>query len=541
MRYVLPVVARFQVACLLIVIASSPSFAQSLPQRIDQAVRAKTANYDQQAAPLANDAEFLRRVTLDLTGVIPTATEARAFLADKDADKRTKLVDRLLASDGYARHMQTVFDALLMDRRPEKNVKRAEWNDFLRSSFAANKPYDEFVREILTSDGGDPKKRAAARFYLDRDGEPHVLTKDISRLFLGTNLQCAQCHDHPSIDDYKQDHYYGIFAFLNRSYVIADKATKLAVYAEKAEGDTTFQSVFIAKVTNTTGPKLPGKTAIAEPKFDKGQEYAAPVPKGERGIPKFSRRAQLAPLLTQDERFARAAANRFWSLLFGRGIVHPVEYDHPNNPPSHPELLDQLTNEFRVGKHDVKAFIRSLVLSQTYQRSSEMKSGQTVEPSTFAVAPLRPLSPEALAWSMLQATGMLDAERKAKTTEPVLFAKHAATIAPFVNLFASLPGEPAIGQDFEATLDQTLFLNNGALVRSWIAPRAGNLADRLAQLKEAGPLAEELYVSVLTRLPSAEERQEVEGYLARRTTDRPAAVQELIWALVTSVEFRFNH
>jgi len=144
--------------------------------------------------------------------------------------------------------MATVFDGLLMDRRPDKHVKRPEWIEFLRGAFAANKPYDQLVREILAADGADPKTRAAAKFYLDRDGEPHTLTKDISRLFLGMNLQCAQCHDHPLVDAFKQDHYFGLFAFLNRSYVFTDKATKQTVFAEKGEGDVTFSSVFVAKV-----------------------------------------------------------------------------------------------------------------------------------------------------------------------------------------------------------------------------------------------------------------------------------------------------
>src|SRR5205807_10065991 len=115
------------------------------------------------------------------------------------------------------------------------------WREFLQSYFAANKPYDHLVREILSSDGSDPKTRAAARFFLDRDGEPNILTKDVSRLFLGMNLHCAQCHDHPLVDAYKQDHYYGVQAFLNRSYVFTDKAAKMSVYAEIAEGDVTFQ------------------------------------------------------------------------------------------------------------------------------------------------------------------------------------------------------------------------------------------------------------------------------------------------------------
>lgn len=513
-----------------------------LPQRIDQHIQKGLKD----AAPRADDAEFLRRVYLNLTGVIPSTQEARAFLADTTPDKRVQLVDKLLASDGYARHMTNLFDMLLMDRRPDKHVKRAEWRDFLHSSFAANKPYDQLVRDILAADGSDPKKRAAAKFYLDRDGEINVLTKDISRLFLGMNLQCAQCHDHPLVDAYKQDHYYGVMAFLSRSYVFTEKAPKLAVFAEKADGDVTFQSVFVAKVTKSTGPRLPDGPLLKEPKFDKGQEYVAPVGKGERGVPKFSRRAQLAEQITSkgNPRFARAAVNRLWFFMMGRGIIDPVEYDHPANPPSHPELLQMLSDEFTASKYDVKALVRAIVLSEAYQRSSEMPRDKEIDPRTFAVAPLKALTPEQFAWSLMQATGLIAAEKKAqgaKPNEAAVYAKLSAQVTPFVALFGTQPGDAAFSQDFEATLDQTLFLANGGTLRDWLAVRPGNLMDRLTGLKDAGTIVDELYLSVLTRSPTGVERKEVADYLARRADQRPAALQDLAWALLTSAEFRFNH
>src|SRR5262249_30217205 len=151
-------------------------------------------NFSKLAAPLASDEEFLRRVTLDLTDTIPTAAQARAFLADTTADKRVRLIDRLLASPEHARHLAHVFDVMLMERRAGRTPLAPAGHEYLRESFAANKPWDQLVREILAADGSDPKKRAAARFYLDRNGEPNEVTRDISRVFLGMNLQCAQCH-----------------------------------------------------------------------------------------------------------------------------------------------------------------------------------------------------------------------------------------------------------------------------------------------------------------------------------------------------------
>jgi hypothetical protein len=535
--------ARFSLfACVSALNITSVANAQlTLSQRIDRHIE-KGLN-----APPARsgDDEFLRRVYLNLTGVIPSADEARDFFADKSNDKRVKTVDKLLAGDGYAKQMTNLFDVLLMDRRPDKHVKRPEWRDFLHKSFAENKPYDQFVREILSADGSDPKTRPAAKFYLDRDGEPNVLTKDITRLFLGMNLHCAQCHDHPLVDGYKQDHYYGVLAFLNRSYLFADKGAKMSVYAEKGEGDVSFQSVFVPKVTKSTRPRLPDGKEVMEPKFDKGQEYVKPVAKGERGVPKFSRRAQLAEHLTSKDnpRFARATVNRFWYFLLGRGIIDPVEYDHDANPPSHPELLQLLSDEFVASKYDVKALIRAIVLSDTYQRTSEVAKGKDVDPKTFEVASLKPLTPEQFAWSLLQATGMIAAERKAqpKATEAAIHAKMMGLATPIVNLFGSQPGDPAFNQDFESTLDQTLFLSNGATLRDWLTPRSGSLIDRANVQKDGSLVAEELYLSVLSRMPSAEERKEVADYLARRNAERPAALQDLAWALITSAEFRFNH
>jgi hypothetical protein len=529
---------------LLFLAWSATASAQApLHDRIDQLI-ATRPDYAKQAAVIASDNDFLRRLSLDLTGIIPSAAATRSFLADTTPAKRSYMIERLLRSDGFARHMTTTFDVLLMDRRADKHVKRAEWQEYLRSSFAENKPYDRLVAEILSADGGDPRMRPAARFFLDRDGEANVITKDISRVFLGMNLTCCQCHDHPLIDGYKQQYYYGILAFLNRSFLYMDKKSNRTVLAEKGEGDVTFQSVFMAKVTKNTGPRLPDGPALVEPKFKKGEEYLVAFKPGDKPLPKFSRRALLAKELITSPRFARAAANRLWSLYLGRGLVHPVELDHDGNPPSHPELLQVLADELAAGHFDLKALTREIVTSRTYQRSSALpKETQDVDPAAFAVYPLRPLTPEQLAWSMMQATGLIDAERKAQPNadDKTIVAKLAGNVTAFVSLFGNQPGEPFDPTSFEATLDQTLFLGNGGLLRDWLKPRPGNLTQRLSELKDAGSIADELYLSVLSRVPTPEECKEVGDFLARRVADRPAALQDFAWALLASAEFRFNH
>ncbi|HKI37804.1 MAG TPA: DUF1549 domain-containing protein [Gemmataceae bacterium] len=537
---------RLSLAAFLLTALAAPALAQPLHERIDRAVALAEKDFDKNAAPLAADAEFLRRITLDLTGTIPTAADTRAFLKDTTPDKRARLIDRLLASPEYARHMQDVIDVMLMERRPDKHVPRAAWQDYLRSSFAENKPWDALVREILSADGTDPKARPAAKFYLDRDGDPNLLTRDVSRLFLGMNLHCTQCHDHPLIVSYKQDHYYGIFAFLNRTVLFTDKAKNLTVLAEKAEGEATYQSVFDPKKeTKKTLPVVPFGKAITEPALEKGKEYEVAPANGVRPVPKFSRRAQLAgQVATRDNvQFRRNCANRLWALMMGRGLVHPLDLDHPDNPPSHPDLLLLLADEVAATKFDVRSFLREIALSKTYQRSSELPAGvKEVSATSLRAARLKPLSAEQLAAALMQATGLTDAERKAlgkNATEAAVSAKLAGNVAPFVATFGGKPGQPQGA--FEATLDQALFLANGKLVRGWLVPRPGNLTDRLVQLKEADAVAEELYLSVLTRPPADDERKEVADYLKGRTVDRTAALQELAWALLASAEFRFNH
>jgi hypothetical protein len=241
-------------------------------------------------------------------------------------------------------------------------------------------------------------------------------------------------------------------------------------------------------------------------------------------------------------------------LMLGRGLVHPVDFDHDANPPSHPDLLRVLSEEFAAHKYDMRYLIREIALSATYQRSSELPGASTAPapPGSFAVASLKPLSPEQLAWSLMQATGLTDAERQTLGKDAIegtfvwVMTKHAlqarlsGNVTSFVRTFGSQPGQPE-DQGFDATIDQTLFLRNGSLIRGWLAPRAGNLTEHLTRLKDAPAVGEELYLSILTRLPTEEEQKEVAECLQRQDNDRGAALQGMAWALMASAEFRFNH
>ncbi len=550
------------VALCLIAIVAANEARDPLHARIDQHIAAGFADYAKNAAPIASDAEFLRRVYLDLSGTIPTVSEFQEFMADRSPNKREKVIDRLMNSFGYVRRMVWFFDVTLMERRPDQKVPRAAWESYLQTAIAENRPYDVLVREILSSDGSEPNTRAAAKFFLERDMEPHLVTRDLTRIFLGRNLQCAQCHDHPSVDDYSQAEYYGIQAFVSRSFLFPNARAANAVIAEKADGIVNFVSVFDkAKKQYTITPKMPGGKAFAEPNLEKGKEYKpspasaaapastppktkpAPAAAATAPIPVYSRRALLAKAMTEPENtaFARTAVNRIWAMMLGRGLIHSPEWDHEANPPSHPELLELLTSEFVRHNHDIKWLVREIALTQTYQRSSEIPESlanrESIPADRYLVAELKPLSAEHLAYAISQAGGQTDTDRAAlgpKGTEAQLDARVAPRIAPFRSTFAAPAGEPEDG--FTASLHQTLFLKYGAAVRGMLATRSV----QLGRLTDPTAVAEQLFISVLSRYPTADEVKDVTEALGT-ASDRNATLAELTWALVASAEFRFNH
>ena len=534
-----------------------------LHERIDRAIE---AGHEGRLAAPATDGEFLRRACLDLSGMNPTADEARAFLDDPSPYKREKLIDRLLDGPEFPRRMQVVFDVMLMERRPDLHVPAAAWEGFLLDAFAENRPLDQVIQDILSADGSDPAHRGPAKFVLDRGADPNLLTRDVGRLFLGRDMQCAQCHDHVLYDDYKQAHYFGLFAFFSRSYLVQD-GKGVATIAEKADGDVTFKSVFKKKVTNTTGPRILDAEPVAELAVAKGQEYwVAPADK-VRAVPRYSRRAQLVKALAPDKapEFSRNLANRLWAVVMGRGLVHPLDLHTADNPPSHPELLDLLAHELVAMGFDTRRFLRELTLTRAFARSSEPSPGMSTEeaaPGTFAVAVLKPLGPEQLAWSLMQAAGTVASTRAAvqkslfdvdpkfaqltqlddkrrrldqRMAETAVYARLRGNAAPFIAQFARAAGQSQ--EAYDASVHQALFLSNGQTVLASV----GTLANRLSSISDPAALTDVLYLAVLTRRPMPDERDEAIRHLASKPMAKVEAVQELAWALLTSIEFRFNH
>lgn len=551
-------------AAMTIVIATTAVTAATdarLHELVDQQIEGGLERWNAVAAEPCSDADFVRRIYLDLTGTIPSAAAARKFTTCQEPEKRLKLIDQLLASKDFDRRMAVVVDVMCMERRPDKYVTTEQWRAYLADSFGANKPLDQLVREILAADGVDEPLRSAAKFYLDRAVDKDTLVRDIGRLFLGVNLQCAQCHDHPDIDDYLHRHYHGLSVFVAGSKVFKQSDGTM-VLQEMVMREVAFTSVFAPDTENKTGPRL--IDALMEvPEVAEGEEYVEKPSSKVRAVPKFSLRKLLAEKLPSDAtpEFSRNMANRLWALMMGRGLVHPLDMHHVGNPPSHPELLDLLATRLREMKFDTKAFLRELALSDTYARSSLVPAGvdpRTVAVESYAVGHLKGLSPEQLYSSLVQATGsaqLIDTRIENSLKEDseayqalvadqeklaaARAAKKGEQLNEFVAMFGGPPGTPE--NEFQASLPQALFLANSELVNSWVEPDTGNLTHRLLELKDARQITEATYWSVLSRTPTSDELKIAADHFAARSESRRAAVLELVWSLIASAEFRLNH
>jgi len=352
------------------------STAMPLHKRIDQATESAAIG---PLANICNDADIVRRVYLDLTGVIPTPEEAKAFLVDESIVKRETLINRLLESSDFSRHVAVQLNVVLLDRRTDKYVDQKSWETYLIDSIDSRKPLDQIYRELIYPDDIADGVTPARKFLLNRGVEPHAMTRDVGRMLFGMDLQCAQCHDHPLVDDYYQADYYGLFAFLNRTTLFEDPQSKVGKLAEKADGEAPFESVFTGEGRAITRPRLPkGAFVYADPRFPEDQAYKVKPDKTQAAKPTFSRREMLAKMLADNLAFRRNVANRLWAMVMGRGLVHPSDFHYRDNPPVNPELLTILANDLAASGFDLRHALREMMLSKTYQRDCEPPAFETI-------------------------------------------------------------------------------------------------------------------------------------------------------------------
>lgn len=555
------------ISAVLLVVGARAGGPADLAREIDTLVDQHLAEMGATPAARTSDAEFLRRIRLDLTGRIPTLAEVEAFLASEEPQKRIALVEKLLTSPEHARQMQRMLDVWLMRRRPNKHVPQPQWEQYLFDAARANRPWDELTRELLRADGAESAPRPAARFLLDRELKTEETVRDIGRVFLGRDLQCAQCHDHPSFGDYLQRHYHGIAAFLNRAYLFKDPATKLTVIGEKAEGEVKFTSVFTSE-QGMVAPRILDLPELFDPPVEDPQGlYVQKPDKKTRGEPTHSRRAMLASAVTdpRNDAFRMNIANRLWAAMMGRGLIEPLDMIHEDSENLHPQLLQRLADDLHQHGYDMRRTLHAITLTDAYQRRST-----AAETDPLAAAVMKPLTPEQLAVAALIATGV---ERryveaaKAKlppqpawdpdTLQPPLEMSPTAAeqqrrwrleaevtkatageVAAFAKVFISGNETGA----FDATASQALFFRNGAKLTAWLTPRQGSLCERLlAHEQDLSVAVREAYLSIYSRPPTKSEASLAVDFIQGFESDRLAGLQALVRAMLCSAEFRLNH
>ncbi|MEX0703388.1 MAG: DUF1549 domain-containing protein [Planctomycetales bacterium] len=495
----------------------------------------------------APDAEFLRRVYLDLLGTTPSYQETAAFLDDAAPDKRAKLIDKLLDDPRFAEHQTREWDMVLFGRNPPgyDSGSREGFIRFLREQFAKNAPYDQIVKTILLAEG-DTSNQGAPMFLMQYQRNPEDAAVAVTKIFMGVQLECARCHDHP-FEDYTQVDFYGMAAFfarLQRVEAGTNGKEKMLALGEKSTGDVLFTGPAIDATPGKKGepiaPKFLKGEPLAEPELPQDFKEPPNIPGGKMPEkPQFSRKDAFAEWVARPDNpwFAREAANRIFGQFLGKGVVHPVDNLSDVNPPSHPALLDALEKEFVAHRFDIKWYVRELLNSKTYQLSS---AGSATEafPLYYERAKYRPLSAEELAASWRVATGYDEALAKSGKKP-----ENADDFAPLTRGYMlSFFGKPGDGEgNFQGGMHEHLYLNNGELARLFANSGDGTLLHYLS--KSEDPIekkVERLFLQMLSRPPSEEEAKFFVAYLSE-TEPSGQRQQNAIWTLMTCSEFRFNH
>jgi hypothetical protein len=454
---------------------------------LDARVRSTWRGAHVTPAPAASSAEFLRRVTLDLVGRVPTRSEVAEYRGDKAA-----LVDRLLSSPGYAEHWADVYEELLLGRARLGGAGREPARAFLVDAFAKNLPLDEMARRILTASGPlvDHGEGGFIFAHLGMGGSPEALAGATARIFLGLQIQCAQCHDHPYDRRYKQEDFYGLAAFFART-----RAKPLALF------DVLGGQIKMKK--HGTGEEIE-----VRPHFlgrDPAHGYLEP------------RRTVLAREIIASDLFAKAAVNRTWAELFGRGIVDPWDDLGGEHDRDHPPLLALLAADLVAQKYDLRQLLRRIVLSEAYGRASI--GGSAGAEKLFARAAVRPLGPEALFRSLVTATGV-DAPNGLKQ---------------FVFVFGD--DEMREVDEGSGTVQQALFLFNGPIVARGAKARPGSvLRAILDETPDPGRRLDAMFAAAFARAPTAAERARLTPLLVG-----PAGYEDVFFAMLTSTEFTTCH
>ena len=510
-----------------------------IEQVVDHYVDARLRQVKVEPAPQVDDYTLIRRLTLDLVGRIPTLPESTAFVAATDSQKRVKLVDRLMASPAFVRHQATQFDAMMASANGRNS---GGLRDYLVKSLGANKSWDRVFRELLLPDDADPAQKGASDFLKSRVADLDRVTNDVSVIFFGVSVSCAQCHDHPLVADWKQDHFFGMKSFFARTFdnggFLAEREFGQVKFKPSKGPERQAKMMFLSGAAiDAPGQKEPNKDDEKKDreKFEKfKKDKKAPPP------PVFSARAKLVEVALQTKEsdyFSRSIVNRLWHRFIGFGLVMPLEQMHSENPPSHPALLNWLARDTAAHGYDLRRTIRGLVLSQAYSRSSRWKGDAPPAPALFAVGRLKALTPMQLATSLKIATSDPQAFEAVKPDD---LDKRIEGIEGSVRGFAGQIAQPT--DDFQIGVSEALlFSNNDRLLRDFIGDGGDRLTNRLKNVTDPAKAADVLVRAILSRPPTADELAAMTDYISRRKDRLQEAYKQVIWALVSGAEFRFNY
>jgi hypothetical protein len=472
-----------------------------------------------------DDSTFMRRAYLDVIGRLPTAEEARLFLADTCTEKRENLVDALLDRPEYADHWAMKWIDLLRPNPYRVGIKAViNLDAWIRDQFRQNRPYDAFVNDILTA-SGSTFDVSPATFFRDRR-EPEEITPVVSQLFLGIRLDCAKCHHHPS-EKWAQEDYYQLASFFGKMRsrgqgISAPISGEAELWWYDAKG---------------RGVVHPITEALLVPKMPDGPE----VPYVDGVDP----RQQLVDWMVnpQNPFFARAIVNRIWSEFMGRGFVEPVDDFRVSNPPTNPELLDWLAADFVAHGFDLKHLMRRILNSAAYQRSSLPNEMNETDQRNFSHALRRRLPAEVLLDAVGDLTGGKDGFAGLPPGSRAMDTWNHKIPSEFLDAF----GRPNASQecpcerDRKPTIVQSLHLMNSSALQAKLINQQGRVAIWSASNRAVEDLIKEIYLSAFSREPDSQEVELASRYLGNADASRSEGVQDLVWALINTAEFVFNH
>jgi hypothetical protein len=489
---------------------------------IDEKTIAKWKDLGLTPSDLCSDDEFFRRIHLDTIGTLPIPADVKTFLADKDPDKRKKAIDRVLDRPEFVDYWALKWGDLLRINRDELNEK-GMWSfyNWVRAAMRDQKPMDEFARDIITAEGSTFTEGPANFFRVVNN--PLDWSETTTQLFLGVRLQCAKCHHHP-FEKWSQDDYYGMAAFFAR--LATKNSQEFGIFGRET-------IVYLKQAGDVTHPR---KGGVVKPHPLDGAVMEDP----------FDRRRKLAEWVTAKDNpfFARNLVNRFWGYYMGRGLVEPLDDMRATNPPSNPELLDALAKDFAEHKFDLKHLLRAIMNSRTYQLSSTATPGNEVDANNvhYARYTVKRLTAEQVADAVDFATGT-----QAKYVGLPLGTRAIQLPDPKTSSYLmDIMGRPPrkITCECERTtqpnISATLHMMNSDFMNRKVADTKGRV-ENLLKAKTAMPaLVEELYLVTFSRLPRPEEVAKAQELVKQAPTQREG-VQDLLWVLLNSREFLFNH